>query len=102
LRSESKLSRRAPQAGCPTRSRDASGMERIIERFRARAADGRVVDIVKYVDLTNAGPKFGGADDDPIEGLPRFRTTDGCHVNHVAGNEYEVLNAPEPFIVWRI
>jgi hypothetical protein len=77
-------------------------MEKIVERFRARAADGRVVDIVKYVNVTNAGPTFGGPDDEPIEGLPGFRTTDGRDVNHVAGNEYEVLNAPEPYIVWRI
>jgi hypothetical protein len=76
-------------------------MEKTIERFRARAADGRVVDIVKYVDVTN-DPTLGGPDDQPIEGLPGFRTTDGRDVNHVAGNEYEVLSAPEPFIVWRI
>jgi hypothetical protein len=77
-------------------------MEKVVERFRARAADGRVVDIVKYVDVTNAGPTFGGPEYEPVEGLPAFRTTDGRDVNHVAGSEYEILDAPEPFVVWRI
>jgi hypothetical protein len=76
-------------------------MERVIEQFTARAADGRVVDIVKFVEVPDAGPTPGNPDNEPLEGLPGYRTADGRDVNHVAGNEFEVLGAPEPFIVWR-
>lgn len=74
-------------------------MEKTVDRFKARAADGRVIEIIKYVD---AGPTLGGPEHEPVEALPAFRTADGRDVNHVAGNEYEVLETPEPFIVWRI
>jgi hypothetical protein len=76
-------------------------MEKLVEQFRARAADGRVVNIIKFVEVLDAGPTFGNADKERLEVLPGYRTADGRDVNHVAGNEFEVLDTPEPFIVWR-
>ncbi len=77
-------------------------MEKVVDQFRARAADGRLVDIIKFVEVPDAGPTLGNPDEAPPQGLPGYRTADGRDVNHVAGNEFEVLGAPEPLIVWRI
>jgi hypothetical protein len=76
-------------------------MEKLIERFKARAADRRVVEILKTVEVYDAGPTFGGPESEPLERLPSFRTTDGLDVNHVEGHEFEVLDI-EPFRVRRV
>lgn len=76
-------------------------MEKVVDRFKARAADGRVVDIVKFVEVPDAELTPGSPGNESLEGLPSYRTVDGRDVNHVAGNEFEVLGADEPLIVWR-
>jgi hypothetical protein len=77
-------------------------MEKLIGRFKTRAADGRVVEILQYVDVLDAGPTFGGPEHDLVEGMPVWRTVDGREVNALASDEFEVLDVPEPFRVHRI
>ena len=57
--------------------------------FRVRSADGQTFDVFEDVRIIEAGTF-----DDPsatVEGLKRFTTAEGHHVNRLSDNNFEIL-----------
>ena len=57
--------------------------------FRARSTDGQIFSIVEAIQILEAGTF-----DDPsatVEGLKRFTTAEGHHVNRLSDNNFEIL-----------
>jgi hypothetical protein len=74
---------------------------KFVGRFKARTADGREVEILQYVRMIDPGPTFGDPHPEPIEGMPFLVTAGGQPVNHVGGDEFEVVDV-ESFTVQRV
>jgi hypothetical protein len=59
--------------------------------FKVKASDGQVFNVVEFVQLIDVGDYDNP--NDTIEGLKRYQTSSGLHVNRFGESEFEVLGA---------